>query len=305
MMKYDMKTFFILNPRVRKRSIQKVERIIRQKFLSCPIEIRRTQYPGQATAIAQQAVQQGFETIVVMGGDGTINETLNGMVDSVTVLGIIPSGTANDLASYCHIPQNLEQACDILLQRKVQQVDVVQVNERFYLTAGGLGFPSEVAALANTIKNRGRAGILLGRILSHQIYLLSLLLAIFKTDHYQLVRVNYYNHIITCNILSLMINNQPFLGKKFLMAPGAINDDGLLDICLIKNSKTRAQILFILSKVLNGSHIHSSSVLNWRTDFLTIETENPQMFLNDGEILEKSKKFEIRVLPRALSIIVP
>jgi diacylglycerol kinase family enzyme len=179
------------------------------------------------------------------------------------------------------------------------------VNGRFFLTAGGLGFPCEVAALANVIKNFGWFGIVLGKILSHQIYLLALLLAISKTEHHRIVKIDYQNQMMKCDILSLMINNQPFLGKKFQMAPGAINNDGLLDICLIKNSKTRAQILFILSKVLNGSHIHSPSVLSWQTDFLTIETEHPRVFLNDGEIMEESNKFEIKILPRALSVIVP
>lgn len=300
-----MKTIFIVNPRAQKKSASEIEQTIQRKFGSVPFEIRYTYYPGHATAIARKAVQEESKTIVAMGGDGTINEVLNGMVPSDSVLGIIPSGTANDLASYYQIPRNLEQACDILLRRRVTQADVVQVNDRFYLTAGGLGFPSEVAALANVIKNRGWFGILLGKILSHRIYLLSLLVAIFKTEHHRLVKVTYQNQLMKCDILSLMINNQPFLGKKFLMAPGAINNDGLLDICLIKNSKTRAQILFILTKVLNGSHIHSPSVLSWQTDFLTIETEHPRVFLNDGEIMEESNKFEIRILPRALSVIVP
>jgi len=300
-----MKTIFIVNPRAQKKSAAEIEQTIQRKFHSVPFEIRYTYFPGHATDLARKAVQEANHTIVALGGDGTINEVLNGMVHSDSVLGIIPSGTANDLASYYQIPRNLEQACDVLLRRKVRQADVVQVNDRFYLTAGGLGFPSEVAALANVIKNRGWFGILLGKILSHQIYLLALLVAIFKTEHHRLVKVTYQNQLMKCDILSLMINNQPFLGKKFLMAPGAINNDGLLDICLIKNSKTRAQILFILTKVLNGSHIHSPSVLSWQTDFLTIETKHPRVFLNDGEIMEESDKFEVRILPRALSVIVP
>ena len=106
-------------------------------------------------------------------------------------------------------------------------------------------------------------------------------------------------------IPTMAFNNQPFLGRNFLMAPAAVNNDGLFDVCLIKNIKNRLGILLIIIKVLAGRHIYSSSIKMWRTDTLIVEADSPKTFLNDGEFLQKTKKFKIQVIPRALNMIVP
>jgi diacylglycerol kinase family enzyme len=130
-------------------------------------------------------------------------------------------------------------------------------------------------------------------------------LAILKTKHQNFLKVRWNGSSITSDVFSLTINNQPFLGKNFVITPEAVDDDGIFDVCLIKNSKTRAAKVSILMKVLSGTHIHSSSVKMWRTDTLTVETDSPKTFLNDGEFLPESKEFKIRIIPRALSVIVP
>lgn len=300
-----MKALIIFNPKAKAGSNKKIEPILKKKFANFDAEFAKTAYPGHATILARRAAKERFDTVVAVGGDGTIHEVLNGIVGSTVVLGIIPRGTANDLASYYSLPGNVEKACEIILQRRVHCADVIQVNNRYFITAGGMGFPSDVAIIANTIKSRNRAGRFLRNILASKLYILASLWAILKAKHQNFLKVRWNGTSSSLNTLSLTINNQPFLGKNFLISPGATNDDGKLDVCWIKNSKTRVGILSILLRVLSGRHGDSPAVKMWRTDALTVEADHPLPFLSDGEVLPKSKEFRIHIIPHALKVIVP
>jgi diacylglycerol kinase family enzyme len=178
------------------------------------------------------------------------------------------------------------------------------VNGWYYVTAGGIGLPSEVAGIANAIKSKGKPGKLFGQILGSKLYLLATVYALLKTKAYRnplSIRLN--DGLLKTSALSLMVNNQPFLGRNFLMSPGAVNNDGMLDICLIENSATFMQTLLVILKVLGGKHIYSSSVRTWRLKEVIIDTEEPTTFLCDGEICQKASEFKIEILPRALNVI--
>jgi len=301
-----MKTLIILNPKSRAGDSGNIESILKKKFPGSDTRLVKTAYPGQATEIARRAVGEHVDTIIVVGGDGTIHEVLNGILGSSVAMGIIPAGTANDLASYYRLPAEVEKASNIILRRRIHPADVIQVNHQYYITAGGMGLPSDVASIANSIKSRGTAGRLLGRFLSSKIYIIAALWAILaKPLRRNYVTIRSEPLAFASDILSLTINNQPFLGKSFLISPGAANDDGKLDVCLIKNPKRRFAVIPILIKVLSGKHVHLPCVTAWRTESLVVEAENPLPFLEDGELVQKSKQFRIKIFPRALNLIVP
>jgi len=300
-----MKILVIINPKSKSGGNGKLRAIMKDKFANLDAEFVETAYPGHATAIARRAVKESVDTVVAVGGDGTINEVLNGIAKTDIALGIIPSGTANDLATYYRLPTRIEKAIDIILKQRIHRADLIRVNNKYYITAGAIGFPSEVAKIATSIKSRSTAGRILGKILSSKLYLLSSLLAIFKSKHQNLLKIRWKGNAFVSDVLSLTINNQPFLGKDFVISPDAVDDDGIFDVCLIENSKTRIGIISILIKVLTGRHPSSPSVKMWRSNTLTVEANSPKFFLNDGEFLEKSKKFKIQMIPHALDVIVP
>jgi YegS/Rv2252/BmrU family lipid kinase len=301
-----MKIVVICNPKSRAGEPDNLELILRQKLAGEELEFKTTAYPGQATAIARRAVQGQADVIVVVGGDGTIHEVLNGVVGARVSLAVIPAGTANDLARYYHLPRHVDKAADMIRERLTCRADVIQVNNRYYLTAGGVGFPSLVASIADSIKNRTGLGRFLGRLLSSKLYIVAALRAVFsRSKEKNIVRVGSNGKARTEDIFSLTINNQPFLGKNFLVAPGAVNDDGQMDVCLIQNSKNALDRLMIVLKVLAGRHANSPSVRLWRTDHLRLEAEKPLPFLGDGEIIPGFAKFDIRVVPGAVDLIVP
>lgn len=300
-----MKIKVILNPKSKNGNNRYLESVLRGKFPHSLLSIERTAYPQHATEIAQRAVKENVDTIVAVGGDGTINEVLNGIVGTDVALAIIPTGTANDLASYYHIPTDIARACDVIIDHHVRRADLIRVNGWHYVTAGGIGLTSEVAGIANAIKSKGTAGKLFGQILGSSLYLLAVLCTLLRRRGRNPLSVRWNDGSMKANVLSLTVDNQPFLGKNFLVSPGAVNDDGMADICLIENSASLVRTLSILLKVLVGRHIYSSSVRSWRAKELMVDAEKPLAFLGDGEIIQRGTRFNIQIIPKALKVVIP
>jgi diacylglycerol kinase (ATP) len=295
----------ILNPKSRDGKQRHLEATLKER-LTPSLKIERTAYPGHGTRIAQEAVKEKIDAVIAVGGDGTVNEVLSGIVGTDVSLGIIPTGTANDLASLYQIPEDLGKACDIILDHHLIRMDIIQVNDRYYATAGGVGFPCDVVRVVTSMKQKDGLRKIVGRFFGSKIYLFAALCALArKPRRSHPMEVHWEEHSLMADVLALMVNNQPFLGRRFLMSPGAINSDGLVDVCLIENSRSRKEILSLLFKTLTGSHINSPSVKTWRTSGLTIQGGSSEPYLGDGEIFTRASEFRIEILPKALNMIVP
>jgi diacylglycerol kinase (ATP) len=301
-----MKIKIILNPQSRNGQKGYVKKIIKEKFAHFLIDIEHSVYPGYATHIAQQAAKDNFDTVVVGGGDGTVNEVLNGIVGTNVALGIIPTGTANDLASFYYIPSDVAEACDVILEQCVTHADVICVDGKYYITVGGIGLPCEIAHITNVITLKRTFGKFLKQLLGNKIYILVFLCTLLrKAKKGHLVNIQWDGCLLRIDPLALMIGNQPFLGRKFMVSPGALNNDGLFDICLIENRKSPMWNLLVLMKVLKGSHVHSPSVRQWRTRELKIQAETSLPFFGDGEVLGQASEYRIKIVPKGIKVIVP
>jgi diacylglycerol kinase (ATP) len=301
-----MRIKVIINPKSKNGNPEYLKAILKEKLRPCYVDIEETTHPQHATEIARKAVEENMDLILAVGGDGTVNEVLNAIVGTDIALGIIPTGTANDLAIYYGIPKDPQKACEVILKQHMRCADVIGVNNSYYVTSGGLGFPSEVIGIANRMKYKNIIGKLLGQFLGSKIYILAVLYALLKKSRREnFLRVRCNGSSIYADSLSLLLNNQPFLGKHLLMSPEALNNDGRFDVCLIRNSKNRFQILSILLKVTFGKHVNSSSVSTWQAKKLVVSSEKPLAFFGDGEIIGQGTYFNIRIIPEALRIIVP
>lgn len=301
-----MKTIVILNPKSKNGKMKNLESDMRAKLSNLQLEIFKTSYPGHGAKIAKKAVEEKIDMIIAVGGDGTVNEIINVIAGTDIALGIIPLGTANDLASLYNFPTDIESACDVILKRHVTQIDLISVNSKYYVTAGGIGLPCEVANIANTIKCYGRIGQLLARILGSKLYILAVIAALAtKIKRDNLLDIRYDNHSLSVNALSMMVDNQSFLGRNIIMSPGAINDDGAFDICLIENPLSRLKVLQVLVRTLRGTHVSLPFVRTIRATDITVKTKQPLSFFGDGEIIQKNTSFNIRLIPKALKLMVP
>lgn len=295
----------VLNPHTGGAPSQ-LEKLIKDRLACFTIEIARTARPGHATEIAHRAVQEGCQAIVVAGGDGTVNEVLPALIGAQTALGIVPVGTANDLARHLGLPRDVARACDAIRTGIRRQADVIRVNSRFFVTGGGIGLACDIAHAARYLKSVRWLGRSLGQVLKGWIYLVGALWAVLaKRDHGVTVRVESSHGVITASALALNISNQPCIGSRFHVSPGALNDDGQFDVCLIHNSQNRGSTLRILQKALTGAHTQSPVVECWRSRQLRIELDRPCRFLLDGEIAPAAKTLEVGILPAALNLIVP
>lgn len=301
-----MKTKIIMNSRLYRYRGKRLTAVLRRKFADTSFDIVPTAYPGHATDISRQAVRQGVDTVVVVGGDGTINEVLNGIMASDVALGIIPAGTANDLASYYGLPRNIDKACDIILKRHLHLVDVICVNGWHYLTAGGIGAPVDAAAMAEVIKRQVPFGRMISYLLGSRIYVFTLLHTFLnRMNRFGKVTIRMNDKSIISDSFSLLVMNQPTLGQRFRVSPQANNSDGLLDICLIEQSRSCTYLLKTIANTVRGRHIGMQGVRYFQSKSLSISTVHPVAFFGDGEIHQHGTSFDVRVIPSALRVIVP
>lgn len=302
-----MKIKVILNPKTLNRRHRDPQCLLEEQFGHYLVGIEQTTCPQHATDIARRAVKEGVDTIVAGGGDGTVNEVVNGIVGSSIAVGIIPTGTANDLASLYRIPNDLVKACKIIREGHVTEIDAINVNGWYYVTAGGMGFPCEVAGIANKVKRSGTAGKLLARLLGSKVYALAMLGALPNKNarQHSLSIDNCDTGAETVDVFALLVANQPFLGRNFIISPGAVNNDGQFDVCLIKNTRSRTNIMSIVEKTFTGKHIHAPFVKTWRGQELLISAESPLPFFGDGEVFQESVEFRIRIFPKAIKMIIP
>jgi len=242
--------------------------------------------------------------VVAVGGDGTINRVINGCDLRRLRLAMIPRGSANDLAAELSVPGDLRGAWDVLEAGNEESIDVVSVNGRRFVTCGGLGLASDVALRANRWKasdgwwGRGARG------LGSFVYLLAALREIQACPARSLRATIRAGHVVRCvDLGSAFVSNQPRLGGFFSPSPEASNQDGALHFCGVRAARTRRQLLRQCADLVGGAASHSGDVFQLRARSLTIDTDTDVTFFGDGEPLAHGRRFQLEVLPGALTVV--
>jgi diacylglycerol kinase (ATP) len=251
-----------------------------------------TQKPGDAIFLANQAKDK-FDCVVAVGGDGTINEVINGLIGGKASLGVIPVGSGNDFIRAIAIPHQLDRAMNNLLKMKTQWIDVGLAGDRYFQNGLGIGFDAWVVKTTLNIKKlRGKA-----------IYLYAVLRTIYS---YQppLIRLAYNQVRREENFYLITVGNGISLGGGFKLTPLARLDDGLLDLNIIRNLN-KWEIYQNLLGVFSGKHIYLPQVTTDRTDQLTIESADSFAAHVDGELLGLNlKSLKIKIIPKALQVVI-
>jgi len=258
---------------------------------------------GSATTLARQAAEQGAELIVSVGGDGTINEIINGIIQYPTqpALGIIPAGWANDFIKSTAIPKDILQACQIISRNKTKMIDVGLINEETYFAnVCGIGFDADIAALANNMKIRYPHW----KTLSAYVYVFATIQKLLSPLPSFQARITIDGKVVEGEMLLVAVANGKIEGGKFNITPAAEIDDGLLDICIIEKMN-RFRCLYLLPKAIKGTHHEVSEVSFFRGKDISVELNKFVTAQVAGEILPPEKKYHIRVLPQKLKLIIP
>jgi diacylglycerol kinase (ATP) len=276
--------------------VARVEHALRQVGLDYHLEI--TSGPGHAIELARQAALDSWPVIVAAGGDGTINEVVNGLMQAageaeVGILGIIPLGTGNDLAEMLGLPGDINAVCQRLLSGQTRLIDVGRVNDRYFVNNSAVGLEPVITMAHEKLRwFRGKLR-----------YILAALQSIMSAKSW-LMRVTWAENLYDGPVILVSVGNSCRTGGSFYMTPQAKLDDGLLDFVYAGNL-SRWQILQLLPQTFKGTHVCHPQVVYHKTASLSITAFSTTPIQADGEIIAKeATEIIYRLLPGKLRVII-
>ena len=285
----------ILNPIAGMRKIPGLEKRLEQAFRrhGIPCELLLTKNAGDATAFARQAVQQGADLVVAAGGDGTVNEVVNGLAGSNTPLGIIPLGTVNVLARELRIPLSTSKAIRTIAEGTPKPIDLGVANGRYFTLMAGFGFDAEVVTnVLQPIKDW----------IGASAYILKGLETLAKCKATE-ITLEMPEETYSAKAFLVVVANVSTYGYNLHITPMATPDDGLLDICVFERPITdRIGFMRQVAEVFINRHMYHKAVRFFQTTAVTLRSD-PETFVQlDGDPFGKTP-VEISVAPRILPVI--
>lgn len=257
--------------------------------------IRDTTGPGHGTALARQAVSQGADLVVAVGGDGTVNEVGRALVGGDVPMGVVPAGSGNAFARALGISLRPRKAVFQALSGQVLALDAGRVGEEVFFCSLGIGLDAEVVRRYNarTGKRRG---------LLPYVWLTLKALRSFQPESVRVV-LDEVREVALCPLVLAVANTAQY-GNGAIIAPGAVPDDGVLDVCSI--SQTNRLILALnAGRLFAGTIDRMPGVEVFRVRKLRIERASGGYFHVDGEAREGPASLAVEVMPGALKVALP
>jgi YegS/Rv2252/BmrU family lipid kinase len=253
-----------------------------------------TEGPGHATELAREAVAAGYERVVPVGGDGTLNEVAQAMINSACVMGLVPCGSGNGLALHLGLPKRPAQALELAVAHpaRVAELDTGTVNGHLFVNAMGVGLDADVARRFNGLTTRGLPA-----------YVSTALSAFFgrKTEH---CRITCGNRHETMDTLLVAVANSDQYGNNAKIAPHAKVDDGVLDLVAVRPLGLFGAGL-LGARLFLGNVDQSRKVMRLSGPRFRIERATAGVVHTDGETRMAGAEIEVTVLPRSLRMVVP
>ena len=288
------KVLIIINPvsgtGKQKSALKAIERDIDR--INFDYEIAETQYAQHATEIARQAASNGYDIVVAVGGDGTINEVATGLVDTNTKMGIIPCGSGNGLARCLKIPISPSKAVEILNGNKMKRIDTMLVNGNFCASIAGIGFDALIAKeFQEKPKNTRGFHTYLQLVASEYPK--------YKANEYK-IEIDGKSSVHKAMFICLANANQ--FGYNAIVSPKSRIDDGLIDVCIVKNIPLiTAPHTAMLLMTNNLNHSHRVKILQGKSVKIC---NNTNEYANiDGEAKQVGKTVDISIKHKSLMVI--
>jgi len=291
------KTCIILNPAAGKA--RDLDDVVARLARVPNGEIRISSKPGSAARFASAALRKGFDLVVAAGGDGTLNEVVNGIGENLgdARVALIPLGTGNDFARTIGVPDDIEAAIDLIIIGETREVDLVRVTSdevRYFVNVSAGGFSGLVNEKL-TPEMKKTWGPL--------AYLRGAAAALSELRAYRTTLALDNSESLTLDLYNVVVANGRYVAGGTLIAPEASIDDGLLDIVLIPQ-RSAPELALLAAQVALGTHLTSEAIVFRRAAQLTVNSKPGMWFNVDGELVgNEPARFEI--LPRALRFIAP
>ncbi|KXZ40391.1 diacylglycerol kinase (ATP) [Alkalithermobacter thermoalcaliphilus JW-YL-7 = DSM 7308] len=241
-----------------------------------------------------------YDLILAVGGDGTLNEVVNGVMKAKlnnTPVALIPAGTVNDFGNYLSIPNDVDGLCNMIKNGKIIDVDVGRVNNNYFANVAAAGFLTDVPFKASV-----DAKTTFGKFAYYAEAVKELQRQIFNSIS---LEFKYYDKSIICDTYLFAVLNTSSTGGFRSFAPHAKINDGRFDVCIIKKSDI-LDAASIFLKIIRGEHINDENVIYFQTDKLCVRPlDSSQIHIDidgeDGGILP----VEFEVIPKAMKFLVP
>ncbi|NPA67121.1 MAG: diacylglycerol kinase family lipid kinase [Chlorobi bacterium] len=289
----DKKILFVINPVSGTGKQKKLEKIISSKIDKNKFEtdIKYTEYAGHAIKISEDAAGK-YDAVIIAGGDGSVNEAAQSLINTGTALGIIPAGSGNGFARHLKLPLKPEKAIETINNCNIKTIDTAELNRKPFVNIAGVGFDADMGYAFANIKKRGFSG--------YAKVILSSLNKI-KGKHYKII-VN--EKEISGRFFIIAFANGSQYGLNAKISPFSDISDGKAEIVAVKHFPF---ILtpFLALRLFTGS-IHKSKYTRiFRANKLTIVNDKKIFAHIDGEPLELSENINIKLIPDSLKVIAP
>jgi len=256
----------------------------------CTFDFIRTEERYHALNSAKDAVENNFDIVVAIGGDGTVNETASALVNTDTALGIVPVGSGNGLARALGIPLLMRRAIKLVTRGEVRLIDVGMVAGKYFFATAGMGFDAVLGKRFDTAKVRGPAPSYVYGIQEFFRY---------KAPRYE---IKFDGKTIRKNAFIVAVANTKQYGANAIICPTAEPDDGLLDLAIIEDVNL-ARTLYYLPTLFTGKIEKAPVYEVYRSANFEIYREFHAPFTLDGEVYDGDLHLSCSLLPKALKII--
>lgn len=293
-----MKHIFIVNPAAGKGKSLELVPFIQECFKTREedeLVIEITKYPGHAAEIAKEYASAEECRIYSIGGDGTVNEIVNGIAGTSSAIGVIPTGSGNDFVRSLHSETDIKALIAGSIAGTEKSIDLAKVNDKYFVNISSIGFDADV--VFNAMKFKKKPGIT-----GSMAYVLSIIYTGFK-HKINRIKVDIDGDKFEMDSLLVAVANGKYYGGGMIPAPDAVIDDGLFDICLV-GRVSRLQILSLFPKYMKGQHGVLKPV-SFRKGQRVRVVGDEELCLNiDGEIVT-AKTINFEIIKSGIKVILP
>ena len=282
---------FIINPisgvGKQKNIEDKIRTHLNHDIFDC--EVSYTKAAKHATKLAREAAEKNMDFVIAVGGDGTVNEVAKGLTHSQTAMGIIPMGSGNGLALHLNIPKDPIKAIKLINTCNIRKMDTCTANGIPFLNVSGIGFDSHIA---RKFADAGTRGI--------NTYVKLVVSEWWKYSNKNYV-LEYDGKRVETDAIMISFANGTQFGNNFLISPESVDNDGLLDICILKKFPAfKIPSLFYHALNRKMHEFPYMEIISSASIKITQEEEHAHI---DGEPMTPGKEVQLEVLPLSLNVI--
>ena len=310
--KFESKWYIVVNPHAGSKKARsdwpQIRKILDKKNFE--FESVYTEHRYHATELTIRAIENGYRNFIIIGGDGTLNEVINGIFKQAEVptteikIGVISVGTGNDWGRMYNMPSKYKKQIKIIRKGHTILQDVGQVthnyhdekHKHFFINIAGMGFDALVAKKTNIAKQRGIGGAFM--------YLINLVIGLFQFNYNVISIKKGKDTIFSGKVFSMSIGICSYNGGGMKQLPFAIPDDGLFDVTVIRKT-SKIKIVRNISNLYDGSFINLKEVETYKgSEFEITSTPSKSLYLEtDGESLGHSPLY-FKIIPKAACLII-